>query len=147
MPQQEMSDKYKDNLAEHEELRFLAERLRVICLAPQDVLPEGRLRALLERELTAFGTMLEQHLSAEESGSYLGIEQHPELESRLDRLRRQHQELRGRLGELRATLSEGSPAGDLPVGVVALLDALAEHESAENRVLQDSLLQESGRGD
>jgi len=141
------SKAFKQTLTEHEELRLAVDRLRVAASAPDEVISRKRMQELLVQEVALLAEQLEGHFANEESGSFLGLEGHPELNDTLERLRREHQEFRERARELHEAVSRGEEAAGLRERVAGLLDGLDRHERQEHQMLQEALLRDSGVGD
>jgi len=132
---------YCETLAAYKELARAADRLRLIVLAPEDALPVARLRALLSHDLREFASRVRAHFLAE--AAERGPERKPEIQARLARLRGEHRQLESRL----EALCGEAPGPELREDLLALLDDLATHEREETRILQESLLRDTGTGD
>jgi hypothetical protein len=132
---------YCETLAAYKELARAADRLRLVVLAPEDALPPARLRALVSHDLREFAARVRAHFLAE--ATERGPERKPEIQARLARLRDEHAPLEARL----EALCGEAPGPELREDLLALLDDLAAHESEETRILQESLLRDTGTGD
>jgi len=132
---------YCETLAAYKELARAADRLRLVVLAPEDALPPARLQALVSHDLREFAARVRAHFLAE--ATERGPERKPEIQARLARLRDEHGPLEARL----QALCGEAPGPELREDLLALLDDLAVHEREETRILQESLLRDTGTGD
>lgn len=84
---------------------------------------------------------MKAHFLAEETDR--GPERKPEVRAVLLRLREDHGPLLTRL----EALCEKPAGPELRAGLLGFLDDLAAHEREETRILQESLLRDTGAGD
>lgn len=105
-----------------------------------DALVEG-LSRLCER--------LREHFALEEEGGYLHevVAERPELQSRAERLQRQHAILLGEGATLARHLLGAQAPHDTLARLVRLLEALRRHEIAEHDLFQEAFLDDLGGGD
>lgn len=115
----------------HELLALDVDRLHLVVTSPDGALPEGRMRAVINRELLDLCVTLEQHFAVEEAimESSALARGRPEAGA-LVTLRSGHRRILGQLRHLAAA------ASDLPIDVLKLrisdaLDLLGEHEVSE----------------
>ena len=122
--------------AQHEEILRLLEALRRATRAPDaETAP-----ALLERLEHA----LRQHFALEEQGGYFAeeLERAPQIAGTVTHLQNEHLELMTRLREIRGQTG-GAPTVE---SVEAFARRLRDHETAENRLMQDTYLEDEGGG-
>lgn len=126
---------------QHGELDATIDRLRALCASTSACLPEARWRALLARELRIFREQLETHLAYEEEGGYLSDLATGDRDqlAAVQRLAAQHEELRAALARLEGPDAARRSLEEQRSGIARLLDALEQHERAEEALL-------SGRG-
>lgn len=125
---------------QHEELALDLDRLHVLVVAPDDALPDPRMRRLLLRELKDLAAELEYHFGYEEDGGYLEVvtERRPGLSRGVEQLRAQHGEILERLESL-CNGMEALPMGRIKSGIAEALDLLGEHERSETRLLHEGV--------
>ncbi len=143
-----MSD-YEALLAEHKQLQILRDRLLSICTSCEDAIPEDRQRELLANELESFSGAISVHFGHEEQGGYFAEvrARRPELSAQIERLQAQHAMLVDRFADLARELRDGAGFKATGTSVRELLDGLAQHESAEDALLQDGMLTDISAND
>lgn len=131
-------DRYETIRRQHDELTHRLDRLYVIASCRSSMLPQGRMRALLERELRSLGTLLANHFTIEESDGYLVdvTRARPSFNLRVTDLIRQHGDFLARQDELLAGVSQGAALDDVKAGILRLIDELEQHEQSEVAMLE-----------
>ena len=121
----------------HEDLLDDLDRMHIIATSATGVLPEARLRRLLQREARELHTALMAHFQAEEEGRYMGavLDRVPSLDQTVDRLHAQHAEIDTRLGKLVDDCLDG-PLEALRDRASAILDLVGEHERDEIELVE-----------
>lgn len=134
---------------EHRALREALDRIEVIAAADPNVLPEPRVRALIEREVTTLRTLVHGHLAFEEEGGYLTgvLERRPGLTHEVERLAKQHDQIRSLLGDLAGAVARSAPIADLHDAIKRTVALIRDHEHGETSVLQRSVLEDIGAAD
>ncbi len=140
---------YETTLAEHEDLLRRYDRLYVLASAERGVVPEPRLRQLLERELEGFQRFLLAHMRAEEEGGYFPevAQRRPTLTPKLSTLKEDHGRIRRELELLLSQARETPPLADLTRSIKKVLHHVRAHEHAETALLQRVFTNDLGAGD
>jgi len=126
--------------AQHERLNVSLDRLSLLVAAPLDeVLPEGRVRVVLEAEIGTLREALRAHFEFEEEGGYLSqvLKGNPRLASQVDILKGEHPRLLAEADALARTLAQG-PVSAMREAVQTFLRRLNGHERREASLLQAS---------
>ncbi len=103
-------------------------------------------KGLLDELVRAMGV----HFEAEEDEGYFGalVEERPELDLPIQRLRAEHRRMSARGAELLALAESSRAPREVASKLRELLDTFDAHERAENQLLQDFFgLDEGGAGD
>jgi len=121
----------------HEDLLVDLDRMHIIATSAAGVLPEARLRRLLQREVRQLHASLKAHFLAEEEGRYMGavLDRVPSLDETVGRLHAQHAEIDERLGKLLDDCTDGSLVA-LRDRASAILDLIGEHERDEIELVE-----------
>lgn len=108
----------------------------MIITAPPGVLPEARLRDVLEYELASLQELLLRHFASEEEGGWLSqlVSNSPALASAAQELRTQHGALRAEFESL-VTGVRSTPLPQLVERIGAALEMFDAHEHTEAQLL------------
>ncbi len=143
----------RDNvLREHRDLRELITNLGERACAPSK--PPERWSDELSDILTRLRTALHQHFVDEEEGPFANElpVSFPQLAGRLEDLLAEHRDLMERLDQILRRVAEASEHAtnedvrQIRADVRVFIEAIRAHESAENALLQDSVLEDLGGG-
>jgi hemerythrin-like domain-containing protein len=136
---------------EHQILEHVKQALRVTINWEAPVVSMPRKLSSLQFTIKSFKRHLERVISIEEEGGYMNevIDVKPYLQSRIDRLERDHKAFRSRLKGLTSELSDinewEEPRFDRVCEELrALLDDVDRHDMGEVELLQESLLMDDG---
>jgi hypothetical protein len=136
---------------EHQILEHVKQALRVTINWQAPVVSMPRKLSSLQFTIKSFKRHLERVISIEEEGGYMNevVDAKPYLQSRIDRLERDHKTFRSRLKALTAELSDinewEEPRFDrVCVELRELLDDVDRHDMGEVELLQESLLMDDG---
>lgn len=114
---------------------------------------DGREAEEMNRLITRLCNEVESHFLCEEKGGYLveAIRQAPHLESRAEKLHKQHAVLLGQVRRLRDLTHQqiGSNVWWQRVGELfdTFTDELLTHEAHEDDLVQEAFAHDTGRGD
>lgn len=128
---QDLELKGKELKRQHDDLRQRNAKLRELIATSDEQSIESALDQI-ERTLL-------DHFTMEEAGGYMSalLEGDPSEESRVRRLRGEHDNLWGRLHHLRKLITGRAPLDEIRVEVKAWATALERHESEENQLIED----------
>ena len=133
-------------LAQHHDLDYAMDRLMLLANAPTDLLNQRRLRYILEREFRKLAKRVLTHFDYEERDGYMSevILNAPHLTHKVKELVKDHGRLRSLFKELETLSYEDGPIQGFRDRIRAALEAVREHEQAENSLLQSYLVDELG---
>ncbi len=138
-----MNLRHKEALLQHEELMLITDRISLIIGAPEGIVPEIRLRKLLDYEIGFLTETLREHFLFEETGGYLSstFASSPKLAPRVEVLRGEHTEMAAGLDVLKKNLA-GLELHEIVRKLQDLIRTLHRHERAENDLLEMLLCEE-----
>ncbi len=136
-------------IANQNKFQLLLDRMHVLALAPNDILPRGRWCRLLAYEIESFKRAVDEHMKAEESGGFMRelIDQHPEMAGRAAKLEAEHAALGATLDKLLAACNAEEDPARVRADMRDLLDAIATHEREEAELLREALRLNTDRPD
>lgn len=131
-------DRYDKTRRHHDALPPRIDRLYVIASCRHGMLPQGRLRELLVRELQSLRSLLYGYFAHEETDGYLleVTRSRPSLHLRVADLMSQHGELLRRCDELFTRFAQGDDLEQLKAELRRILDDLELHEQTEVAMLE-----------
>jgi len=139
------------SLIEHQVLNHVKQALRVTLDWDAPVVSLPRKLSSLQFTMKSFRRHLERVMSIEEEGGYLQevAAVKPNLQSRIEKLRRDHHRFRARIRELVPQLDSLSEWQEerfsgLCDEIYQLLDDIDVHDSGEIDLLQESMLMDDG---
>lgn len=140
-------DRYETIRKQHEELTHRLDRLYLIASSRPGMLPQGRVHALLEREIASIHAMLAAHFALEEADGYLVelTRSNPSLNLRVTDLAQQHADFIVRCEHIASTLAAGGNDETIKADVRRLIDDLEQHEHAEVDILEAAPLDDVAR--
>jgi len=133
-----LESKHIESLQEqHSEIRKLTE-----------VLTDPQRKADRRELLSRLHTLLARHFALEESKGYLAEELAiaPQLSHVAEGLRKEHEQILARVKKLEDSSRAGSTTDALVQAIDEAVSQLRDHESAENRLVQQALLDDEGGG-
>ncbi len=133
-------------LAQHHDLDYAMDRLKLLANAPVDLLSQDRLRYILEREFRKLSKSVIAHFHYEEKNGYMSevVLNAPHLSRKIERLVEEHVALRRLLSDLVTKSYEDGAIEEFRDCIEAALEAIRNHEQSENDVLQSYLVDELG---
>ena len=139
------------SLIEHQILDHVKQALRVTLDWDAPVVSLPRKLSSLKFTMKSFRRHLERVMSIEEEGGYLEevVAAKPNLQSRIEKLNRDHTRFRTRIRELVPQLDsmnewQEEQFGGLCEEIYLLLDDIDSHDAREIDLLQESMLMDDG---
>ena len=139
---------HDETLSQHRRLRLVADRLRLLVMAPSEALPEPRMRSLFVAEVSHFADGLAAHFAHEEDGGYMRtvIVERPDLHETISALEGEHAELTRHISDVLAALERDAMA-QIGAELRGMLDRFEAHERKENQLIQSTFNTDLGVGD
>ena len=136
---------------EHQILDHVKQALRITLEWKAPAISMPRKMSSVQFTMKSFARHLKRMLELEERDGYLAVvlEEKPNLDGRIRRLKREHQEFQERLEELAPEISSLTALPDdqfefVCSQIAELLDRVDQHDVAEIELIQDTLLHDEG---
>ena len=136
-------------LQHHQTLTLAMDRLQVLAVSCEEVLPTSRAAALMAHDLSEFGRRLLEHFTHEEDGGYMVavVREHPHMENRIGNLQSDHRRLAGMLEAVIQQWNDEARRAQIKSTLDDFFAELRDHEQRENRLLQEAFCLDQGIGD